>query len=480
MTQSTSDISALSVAGLRRVLEPKSVAVVGASADPQKSGYIILRNLIEHRFLGKIWPINPNKTEIQGLRAFSSVMAVPGDIDVAFIAVQAALVPNVVRECVEKKVGFGVVISSGFKEIGLTGRDLESQIVSIAKKGGMRLIGGNTIGMVNASNHLIASMVPFQRWKDGGISIICQTGLFAGAAADWIMENRIMSLGKVIDLGNKCDLDESDFLEFLGNDQGTKVIGLYLEDIADLNRFASVSRKVSLKKPIIMVKGAQTKEGTVAAQAHTGAHPVDNEIIDEVLSRSGIVRAGNFGQLLDYLKAFEYQSLPAGNRIGMITLSGASGVLAVDECSRLGLSIAKLSDHTKNSIKAEIMPDWQPVDNPVDIWVGMGPLAEKAHSVTLRSLLQDESVDAVLAILLAVKPADHDVGRIFRECASYQPNKPILAAIAGGSLADRWFNELEQEDTKKIPSYIGPDSPERSLNALAAMYLYSQFLEKPQ
>ncbi|MEM4408564.1 MAG: CoA-binding protein, partial [Candidatus Caldarchaeum sp.] len=310
--------------------------MVGASANPEKTGHLVLKNLVE-KYSGRIYPVNPRGGEILGLKVYRRVGEIPESVDLAVLAIPTSEVAPTLEECVKNGTRFAIVIAAGFKEAGEQGAKLEEKIVKIARKGGIRLIGPNTIGIINGHNNLIASGVPLRSWRSSGISIVCQSGIFAGALAAWIMTNNVMGVGKVVALGNKCDLDESDILEYLGQDENTRVIGLHLEGIVDGRRFLKIARKVVKKKPIVAVKAARTEYGTKAALSHTGSLAVDDKVVDAAFRQAGIIRAENIMEMLDYLKAFEYQPLPRGSRVGLITLSGALGVLACDACFNYGL-----------------------------------------------------------------------------------------------------------------------------------------------
>jgi len=237
---------------IKQIMEPRSVAVVGASRNPAKLGAIILRNLVNLGFNGCIYPVNPNASEIMGLKAYSSVKDIPGEVDLAVIAVPAPQVPDVVRDCAEKMVKGVVVISSGFKDIGEQGAAIEERIVEIARKAGIRIFGPNTTGLLNASKRLATTFVPLSGLRSGDVSIIAQTGLFAGAMLEWLITSQKFGISKVIGLGNKCDVDDAEALEYLGNDPETRVILMYIEGVRDGRRFIEAARKVGGRKPRII------------------------------------------------------------------------------------------------------------------------------------------------------------------------------------------------------------------------------------
>ncbi|MEM4303248.1 MAG: CoA-binding protein [Candidatus Caldarchaeum sp.] len=468
----------MSSSQLTKLFEPSTVAVVGASANPEKTGHLVLKNLVE-KYSGRIYPVNPRGGEILGLKVYRRVGEIPESVDLAVLAIPTSEVAPTLEECVKNGTRFAIVIAAGFKEAGEQGAKLEEKIVKIARKGGIRLIGPNTIGIINGHNNLIASGVPLRSWRSSGISIVCQSGIFAGALAAWIMTNNVMGVGKVVALGNKCDLDESDILEYLGQDENTRVIGLHLEGIVDGRRFLKIARKVVKKKPIVAVKAARTEYGTKAALSHTGSLAVDDKVVDAAFRQAGIIRAENIMEMLDYLKAFEYQPLPRGSRVGLITLSGALGVLACDACFNYGLRPAQLSEKSLKWVKEQIMPPEIDPTNPIDVWAALGAGPARAHAVAFEAALTDENADAVISILLPLRPTNHDLDQSIGAVLSEHQNngKTILACLLGGEFLKPWFEKLE---SMGIPCYIGPDGAERAVKALSAMLRYRYIKESEE
>lgn len=453
---------------LTRLFEPVTVAVVGASSNPEKTGYLILRNLVEKKYPGRIYPVNPRGGEILGVKVFRSVKEIPEPIDLAVLAIPSTEVPSTMEELVTNGTKFAVIIAAGFKEVGDEGARLEEEVVRIARRGNVRLIGPNTIGFVNGHRDLIASGVPFLSWRSSGIAIVCQSGIFAGGLAAWLMANNLMGVGKVIALGNKCDLDESDMLEYLEKDPDTRVIGLHIEGIVDGRRFIEVARRVVKKKPIVVVKAARTELGGRSAMTHTGSLAIDDRVVDAAFKQAGVIRAETIMEMLDYLKAFEYQPIPRGNRVTIITLSGALAVLASDMCDKYDLKLSELSPKTLSWIREEIMPPGIIVTNPIDIWAALGAGPAKAHAVAFEGALSDDGGDVVLLILLPLRPTNHDVDQSFGEVLKrYKDNgKTILAVLLGGEFLKSWFDKLE---AMGIPCYIGPDGGERAVKSINAM-----------
>ncbi|MEM3442470.1 MAG: CoA-binding protein, partial [Candidatus Bathyarchaeia archaeon] len=388
---------------LKCFFEPKSVAVVGASRNPFKFGHSLLKNLIDLGFKGKIYPVNPNADEVLGLRAYPRVDLIEDDVELAVIIVPSAKVPEVMRDCAKKGVKGAVICSSGFRETGEEGRRLEEEMLAIAKKSGIRVVGPNTTGILNTSNNFTTSFVTLPNLRRGNVAFIAQTGLFAAAAFWWIVSKQPFGISKIVGLGNKCDVDDAEVLEYLAEDKETEVIAIYMEGVKDGKRLFNAFKMVSREKPIIVLKSGRTALGQKASLSHTGSLAVKDEIFDAICKQTGVIRAnGDLEELLDITKAFALQPLPKGNRVAIVTISGAGGVMAADECAKFGLELAPLSDETKEKIRG-YMPSWAVVNNPVDVeplFETVGP--EEGMRISVEAVLEDDNVDDVLVLFVAV------------------------------------------------------------------------------
>jgi len=459
---------------LKCFFEPESVAVVGASRNPLKYGYSLLKNLIDLEFKGKIYPVNPNAEEVLGLKAYPSVKAINGDLDLAIIIVPASKVPEIMRDCAEKRVKGVVICSSGFRETGEEGKKLEDEVVAIAKKAGIRVVGPNTTGILNAANNFTTSFVPLPQFKRGNVAFVAQTGLFAAAAFWWIISKQPFGVSKIVGLGNKCDVDDAEVLEYLADDKDTKVIAIYMEGVKDGRKLFETFKKVSKIKPIIVLKSGKSPAGIKASLSHTGSLAVRDEIFDAVCKQTGVIRVeGDLDELLDVTKAFALQPLPKGNRVAVVTVTGGGGVIAADKCAEYGLELAPLSSRTLNKIK-ENMPSWANVGNPADIeplFETVGP--EESIKIAVEAALEDEKVDSVILIFVAV-PRLIPYFEIKR-AATYlkeinTERKPILAYLLGyKETVDSWSMQLEEEG---IPVY---SSIERCVKALGCLWRYKMY-----
>ncbi len=430
---------------IRAVLEPKSVAVIGASTNPTKTGHVLLKNIVANGFPGKVYPINPSADEIIGLKAYPKILDVPGDIDLVFFLLPGKFVPTLFEDCFKKGVKAAVIIAAGFAEAGEEGKKEQQKLIELIKKTGVRCLGPNSIGFINMDQKLVASFILFKNWEDGSIALGGQSGIFAGAVADQVMARTVqrIGVGKSVIFGNKIDLDESDYLEWAWKDPGTGMIALHLEGMHNPRRFLSLANKAKRDMPILVLKPGRTQAGAKASASHTGSLALDDTIVDHAFRQYGITRAYDLEEFLEFMKAFSYQPFPKGNRIGIVTFSGANGVMASDELEERGFDLAEFSPSTQERIK-KFLPEWQPVTNPLDLWAAMGAGNRLVHEEGLHSVLDDENVDAVLLILLALANADFDgIREIYERARENHPEKPIYTVALGGAVKQRWLQEVD-------------------------------------
>jgi acetyl coenzyme A synthetase (ADP forming)-like protein len=459
---------------LKCFFEPENVAVVGASRNPLKYGYSLLKNLLDLEFKGNIYPVNPNAEEILGLKAYPNVNAIEEGLDLAIIIVPASKAPQIMRECTEKRVKGVVICSSGFREAGEEGKKLEDEVVAIAKKAGIRIIGPNTTGILNTANNFTTSFVPLPKLRKGNVAFVAQTGLFAAAAFWWIISKQPFGVSKIVGLGNKCDVDDAEVLEYLAEDEDTEVIAVYMEGVKDGKSLFKTFKKVSKVKPIIVLKSGRSPAGIKASMSHTGSLAVRDEIFNAVCKQTGVIRVdGDLDELLDITKAFALQPLPRGNRVAVVSVTGGGGVIAADNCSEYGLELAQLSSETMRRIK-ENMPSWANVNNPVDIeplFENVGP--EESLKISVEAVLEDENVDSVIVIFVAVPRIVpyFEIKRAVRYLkAKNTAQKPILAYLLGyKEIVDSWTMQLEEE---KIPVY---SSIEKCVKALGCLWKYKMY-----
>ncbi len=430
---------------VRAVLEPRSVAVIGASSNPEKTGHVLLKNIVVNKFPGEIYPINPNADEILGYKAYPNILDVPGEIDLVLFLLPGEFIPTLYEDCKKKGVKAAVIVAAGFSESGEEGAKAQKVLADLIEKTGIRCLGPNTIGFINMDKKLVASFILFENWEDGPIALAAQSGIFAGAVADELMARTVqrIGLGKSLAFGNKIDLDESDFVDWAWRDPKTAVIAVHLEGLQKPRRFLSVANKAKRDKPVIVLKPGRTPEGASASASHTGSLAVDDVLVDHAFRQYGIIRAYDLEEFLEFMKAFSYQPLPKGNRVGLVTFSGANGVMASDELAEAGFELATFSAATNGRIK-KFVPPWQAPANPLDLWAALGAGNRLVHEEGLHSVLDDENVDAVLLILLALANADFDgMGEVFDRARKNHPDKPVYTIMLGGDVKQKWLREIE-------------------------------------
>jgi acyl-CoA synthetase (NDP forming) len=463
-------------AGLRPFFEPESVAVIGASRNPGKGGYNIIENLLRLGYAGPIYPVNPQATDILGLPSYPGLKQVPARPELALIVLPPSLVMASLQECIAAGVKAVIIESAGFGEMDESGALLEKRMAQLAAETGMRIMGPNSVGTLNPGAGFDSSLgrlnelfFPKGNIRPGTVGFIGQTGLFTGVFLPLI--NSELGISKVACLGNKCDVDESDMLEYFGEDLGTKIIAMYLESIKDGQRFVRLSRRIIQEKPIIAVKSAITGGGARASATHTGSVAGEDRIYDAAFRQAGIIRVANFERLWDAVRAFVAAPLPPGNKVAVINLAGSGCVTAADACVRHGLSIAELSPATREKIRI-VYPDWWHVRSPVDVWVAVEASGfERTYTTVTRAVLQDDGTDAAVVIMGAIDwMAGEDIPALFAGIKKDFPGKPVLAVCP---LGDRKvYLKLHQGFRDiGIPCYT---SDEAAIAALAALCRYQQ------
>ncbi len=467
-----------SVASLKTFFAPESVAVIGASRVPGKGGHNVIENLQRLGYPGKIYPVNPRAGNILGLAVYPSLENVASPPELAVIVLPPPLVLAAVEECREAGVKAVIIESAGFGEMDEAGAALEARLSRLAEKTGIRIMGPNSVGTINpyarcdtSLGRLNGLFLPHGEINRGSVGFIGQTGLFTGVYLPLI--NSEIGISKIACLGNRCDVDESDMLEYFGEDARTRVIAMYLERIKDGSRFMELARRVVNKKPVIVLKSAVTAAGARASSTHTGSIAGDDRIYGAALRQAGVIRVDDFEQLWDVVKAFVYAPLPAGNRVAIVNLAGSGCVTAVDACVRHGLKVAALSPATQGKIK-KVYPDWWRVRSPVDVWVAVEASGfGAAYQTSARAVLEDENVDAAVIIMGAIDwLPGKSVPALFADIKRDFPGKPILAVCP---LGDRriYLEQRQGFQDIGIPCYT---SDVDAVAALAALYRYQQHL----
>jgi len=453
---------------LSKFFNPKSVAIIGASHTKGKIGYAILENFVKGHFKGKVYPVNPDTSPILGLTVYSSVKAIPGKVDLAVVVVPAIVVPKVLKECVAKRIEAVIVVSGGFSETGERGRKLEEELKKIIRGTKTRLLGVNGLGVYDPVTDVDTIFNPRSRLSRppaGTVGFISQSGAVGATILDWLAEEGI-GISKFISYENATDINECDCLEYLGMDRKTKVIALFIEGVKDGKRFIKIAKKVSRKKPIVVLKGGKTKAGAKAAASHTGALAGSAAVYSAVFKQTGAIEARNWSELFDYAKAFS-QPLPKGNRIAIITNGGGFGVLAADECERQGLQLPEPSAKLKRIFNKNF-PAYASLRNPIDL---TGDATAERYRIALEACLASKEYDGAIVIALFQIPTlEPEVTDVLIGLKKYK--KPVICCSAGGRYSKKLSKRLEAGG---IPVYL---TPTQAVKAMAALVRYHKWLRR--
>lgn len=457
---------------LEPFFNPKTVAIVGASARKASVGGVIFRNFLKPAFKGVVYPINPRAIDVLGIKSFDRVSAIPGPVDLTVIAVPAEIVPKIMLDCEKKGVKAIIIISGGFKETGPEGAYLEQQVIEIAGRSDMRVIGPNCVGIFDTNTGVDTTFLPASRMgrpKKGYISFISQSGAFAAAILD-ITEMAGIGVSRVVSFGNKADVNEIDLIKYLGNDSETRVIVEYMEGLSPSTGscYLKTATKVTQKKPIIIVKSGRTARGSVAVASHTGAMAGDARLYDFAFHQAGILTAQDFEDAFDMAKTLAVQPAAKGNRTLIVTDAGGAGVMTVDACEALGLTVPEPPEALKQQLR-EAFPGYCSVHNPIDL---TGDTDAERYQIALDTLLCTSNYDAAIVIVMMQVPLlDLDiVDRIVAIVRKHK--KPVVVCAAGGRFTLKGARLLEEEGIPALPT------PFRAAKALWSLVEYGQHLQK--
>ena len=410
---------------LQSFFTPKGVAVIGASSNPGKLSHGILKNLLQYGFQGGIYPVNPGSKEILGLPCYAGIQDVPDPVDLAVIILPSQMIAQVIKDCGVRGIKAAIIISGGFREVGKDGLELEKECLKIASEDGMRLIGPNCVGNMNMSNGLNTTFIQGMPSK-GGIGFLSQSGAICGGIVDHILNQQI-GFSHFISLGNEADVNETDIIEFLAEDEDTHVIAAYVESIRDGQRFIQVCREVSPQKPIVVLKAGRSEAGAKAVSSHTGSLAGSQEAYTAAFRQSGAIEVRSVEELLNVSLALDYLPLPSGNRTAIITNAGGPAALASDSLAEYGIQLAQFNEKTRQILRQNLNMAAQ-VANPVDMLGGAEP---RDYALALHQVLNDPGVDIVIPILVPqalVKP-DEVALAIANEAKNTK--KPVVACFMG-------------------------------------------------
>jgi acyl-CoA synthetase (NDP forming) len=452
---------------LHKFLFPESVAVVGASRNPFRPNHNLLANLVKLGFRGRVFPVNPGTDEILGLKAYPDLKSIEGTIDLAVVAVPHHLTPALLRDCVERGIKRVTIVAGGFSETGEAGKKVQKEMAALLRQNGVRAIGPNALGPINTSTGMAISFFPIQKLKTGGLSFIFQSGLYE-PRMDWFFSDFNLHMGKLIDLGNKMDINEVDALAYLSRDPQTCVIGIHLESIEGSGReFLRLLREISGEKRVVVLKSGRTQAGAKMAASHTGVMVRGNDLVfDSALKQSGAIRAQNIEEFFGICRALErFGRLSLkGNRLGVATLPGGEAVVVTDLCQQSGFSLSNLAEETREKLKP-IFPPWDISGNPFDLGVALqfhDP--RKVYRILVEALVEDPNVDG-LAIQLP--PRAFSIPRDFFEpfARALRAEKPIALWLPG--VPPGRHKELEWLDDQGVVVF---PSPEETIQALSALH----------
>lgn len=450
---------------LTKFFEPASVAIVGASSTPGRPGHEVVRNLLANEYAGKIYLVNPRGGEILGIPVHRSIEELPEAIDQAVIIVAASATVAAVRQCVARGIRSLVLLAGGFSEVGDEGAELQRELSSIVAETGISVIGPNTSGHTSMPHNFTSSFFPLGRITRGNISYIAQTGNFATHTMRYIITAENFGVARVVGLGNKVDVDESDVLEYYGQDPETKAVCLYLESLKCPRRFLKVASQVTRSKPVVLLKGGGTGEGSQAAVAHTSAMASDRRIVAGALKQAGVAQIYDYSQLFLAAKALSFMPLPKSNRISFLAPSGAMLVVLTDLCrERWGLEVPEVEESTCDRLQ-EISASWIRMRNPVDIWAAVTVHGiEFGYREGIEAVMKDPNIDAVVAVLVLVDELGIPRLDFLVDLAQRYVDKPLYVTFSG--MKNRIDDAKTFLELRGVPSYEFIEEPFEVLSIL--------------
>ncbi|MCX5826960.1 MAG: CoA-binding protein [Deltaproteobacteria bacterium] len=436
--------------------EPKNVAVIGASATPGRPGNDVIRNILANEYRGEIYLVNPKGGEILGLPVLPSIANLPDGVELAIIILPAKDTPQALRACAEKGIRHAVLSAGGFAEVD-QGVKIQEELVEIIREKKLRVIGPNTSGHTSTPHQFTSTFFPLGKIRRGKVSYIAQTGNFATHTMKYILTGEHFGVSRVIGLGNKIDMDESDALEYLADDPETSAIVMYLESIKRPRKFLEIAREVTRRKPVVMLKSGSTEAGKHAAVAHTAAMAAEDRLIDAMLRQAGVVRIWDYTHLILAGKAFSMLPLPKGNRVSFLAPSGAMLVVLSDLCVRLGLDVPEIEPATVRRLH-DISPPFIRMRNPVDIWASASVHGvEFGYREGMEAVLKDPNIDAVIPILMLTEDTGIPSYDFILDLKNRYPDKPLIVTFsADKKYMDECKNYLEPLGVPTFPEIEQP------------------------
>ncbi len=447
------DVYRLTSHPLNAFFKPQSVAVIGATEKPGSVGRAVFWNLLSTPFGGVVYPINPKRPSLLGVKAYPKVSELPEVPDLAVVCTPAATVPGIMEECVAAGIPAVIVISAGFKETGPSGVALENKVIEIARRGGIRVIGPNCLGILTPPTGLNASFAK-EMVLPGKVAFLSQSGALGTAILDWSLKNRV-GLSAFASVGSMADVGWGDMIDYFGSDPNTNSIVVYMESIGDARSFLSAAREVVLTKPIVVIKAGRTGAAAQAAASHTGSMAGNDEVLDAAFERCGVLRADHISEIFDLADILAKQPRPRGNKLTIITNAGGPGVLATDSLIRSGGELAELSPETEKMLN-QFLPEAWSHHNPIDV---LGDADAERYAKTLEVVMKDQKNDGFLVILTPQQMTDATaIAEKLKPYAKLE-GKPVFASWMGGDQVSAGATILSHAG---IPTYEYPDDAVRT------------------
>lgn len=455
------------------LINPKSIAVVGASTNETKNGGRLFRYIAENEFPGELYPINPSAEQIRGYKAYPSIVAIPNPIDLACIIVAAQQVPEVMEQCVKKGVKAAIIYSSGFAEIGEEGRQIQNQIMEIAKKGNILVLGPNSIGIASPSKKIYTAFGAALESKvkvSGKIGFVSQSGAMGSALLSRSWEQGI-GFSRWISVANEADLSIPDFINVLANDELTEVITVFMEGIKDVKAFEHATKAAfSKQKPVLVYKTGRTDAGKKAVQSHTGSMAGEDAVYEAVFKKYNVLRVSQIEELVDIAAAFEIQPLPKGNRIGIITASGGVCSILADLCSSEGLEVSKFTNNSE--LIKKLVPEFGSSSNPIDVTAEIIGKPEMFKKI-LEAVVADEGIDGVLVMMTSnADPGAEVIAKAITDVFKHSTKPIILGRLGANSIAPKGMEYYKQQKFVVYPN------PEKIVRVMKYLVDYSDMLRK--
>jgi acetyltransferase len=430
---------------LDAIFRPRNVALVGATEKEGSVGRTILWNLITSPFGGAVFPINPKRQNVMGIKAYPSVAAVPDPVDLAVIVTPAPSIPGIVAECVAAGVRAAIIISAGFKEIGPEGKKLEEEILQIVRKARMRVIGPNCLGVMNPLSGLNATFAKGMA-RPGNVGFISQSGALCTAILDWSFKENV-GFSAFVSIGSMLDVDWGDLIDYLGNDPQTQSIVIYMETIGNARSFLSAAREVAFSKPILVIKPGRTEGASKAAASHTGSLTGSDEVLDAAFRRSGVLRVNSIAELFHMAHVLAKQPRPKGPRLTILTNAGGPGVLATDALILSGGELAPVAPATMEALNKVLPASWSH-NNPIDV---IGDASPERYAKAIEIVAKDPSADGMLVILTPQDMTDPTQTAEQIRPIALAAGKPVLASWMGGPDVEAGIAILNRANIPTFP-----------------------------